>query len=115
MNREGTEGYRLTRVGAGRVIYWGRVFAETDLCGVWAWARVRPAWYWEGCRLWLFARIVWRRVDSRCRGRLDWMTAWEVSGIGEGLSLVRIAGRVLGGRTHDELPWTARQNQGREA
>jgi len=80
-----------------RVIYWGRVFCETDLCGAWVWAKVRPRWYWFLCRLWLFSRIVWRRVDTRVPDRLEWRTAWEVSEVAVGLSRVR-AFRMKGGK-----------------
>jgi len=91
----------MNREGTGRVIHWGCVFCQTDVGGLWTWAKVRPTWFWALLRLWLFVRIVWRRVDSRCPGRLDWRTAWQVSDL-PGLSRVRVAGRTLDGRTHDE-------------
>jgi len=94
MNREGR-----------RLMHWGSIFCETDFFGAWTWAKVRPRWYWTLCRCRLFVRIVWRRVDSRVPDRLDWRTAWEVAKVGEGLSRVPIAGRVLDGRTHDALAW----------
>jgi len=60
-------------------LYWGTVFCQTDVCGAWTYAKVRPAWYWFIVRLRFFALIVWRRVDMRFPNRLAWGTAWEVS------------------------------------
>jgi len=92
----------MNREGQGRIIYWGWVWCQTDIGGLWVWAKVRPGWYWAICRTWLFVRIVWRPVWGD--GRLDWRTAWQVSDL-PGLSRVRVAGRVLDGRTHDEAAW----------
>jgi hypothetical protein len=58
-----------------RTIRWGTIFAETDLGG-WVYAKVRPLWYWQLRRAWLFVRIVWRRWDT---ARLDWRTAWQIA------------------------------------
>lgn len=48
-------------------------------------AKIRPHWYWGVRRLWLFARIVWRRWDTDT-SRLDWRTAWAVSKVARGIS-----------------------------
>lgn len=68
---------------------WTTAFVETDVPNpeggnCYAYAKVRPRWYWFLCRLRLFFGIVWRPAwgDSR----LDWRTAWEVSGISHGLT-----------------------------
>jgi len=45
---------------------------------LYVWYRIRPRWYWQLKRLWLFARIVWRWHDTQ---RLDWRTAWTVARI----------------------------------
>jgi hypothetical protein len=61
-----------------KIIYWGRVMAQTDIGDGWINAKIRPRWYWTYRRLCLFAGIVWRRWDAQCT-RLDWRTAWSVS------------------------------------
>jgi len=65
-------------------VYWGYVRAESaDFPGAWLDAKIRPRWYWTLCRIKLFLNIVWRvhdEVDGR-NLRLDWETAWDVSGI----------------------------------
>lgn len=61
-------------------IYWGSALAQTDVLGLWAYAKVRPRWYWLWRRLCLFCGIVWRRYDDQC-GRIGLATAWEVARI----------------------------------
>ena len=67
--------------------WWTTVFAETDVPNpidggyCWCHAKVRPAWYWLWRRVCLFFLIAWRRVDTMYPDRLDWRTAWKVTGI----------------------------------
>ena len=65
-------------------LYWGRTMAQTDIGGLWCYAKVRPRAYWLLRRIRLFALIVWRRYDPGC-DRLDWRTAWDVAACAEGL------------------------------
>lgn len=68
--------------------WWGAEFRETDVRSptgepLFAWAKVRPGWWWRLMRLRLFAILMWlacswwRRHDETMSPR----TAWEVSGM----------------------------------
>lgn len=71
---------------------WTTVLAQTDVRDpeinkpLYAYAKVRPRWYWTLRRLKLFLGIVWRKWDEGYR--LSWSTAWEVSEVAKGLTQV---------------------------
>lgn len=77
-------------------LYWGRVWAQTEIHGCWVRAKVRPRWYWWLEGLSLFLGVVWRRA---CDGgdRIDVRTAWAVSRAAWGLT-----GPLA---VHRELAW----------
>ena len=79
-------------VGSGRKVrlrfwflgWWGNAFLPTDLgLDTWCWAKIRPRWFWWLRHVKLFALILWRRYETT---RLDWRTAWDISGPASGLS-----------------------------
>jgi len=63
--------------------WWGTLFAPDSMCGLWAYAKVRPRWYWLWRRIGLFLSIVWRRYE----GRLGIALSWDVSKVAVGLSI----------------------------
>lgn len=63
--------------------WWGDLFAPTDVGDCWAYAKVRPRWYWWWRRVRLFLLTV---------GNLGLRTAWDVSAVARGVSVWRVKG-----------------------
>ena len=61
-------------------LYWGTAFCQTDIGGLWTWAKVRPWWYWELCRIKLWTKLVWRRYEPES-GRFSMVFAWGIASI----------------------------------
>jgi len=69
-----------SKIESPRMIYWGTALAQTDIGGLWVWAKVRPWWYWRIRRVRLFLYLVWRRYETT---RLTVEVAWAVSKVAE--------------------------------
>ena len=64
--------------------WWGWRFVQVDVAGnCYAYAKVRPRWFWFLRRLQLFGIIVFRKYE---RERIRPLTAWQVSKCAKGLS-----------------------------
>lgn len=59
-------------------LYWGTTFAQSDIGGMWMWAKVRPWWYWECRRIWIFLGLI--RADFEGKP-LGFHLAWTVTTI----------------------------------
>ncbi len=70
--------------------WWGYGFFPTDIGQCWAWAKVRPRWYWMVRRVRLFCELVWR-IPVEGGVPIQAPTAWEVSKIAEGVSIWRLS------------------------
>lgn len=78
-------------------MYWGRVLAPTCLNDpatgepLYVYAKVRPMWYWQLCRIRLFLSIVWRMCETE---RISVKLAWKLSDVAVGLTPDSVIGKA---------------------